>query len=94
MNLQAHIQNYRGLASASLDISRICLLAGPNAAGKTSAAQAISGALTGEPVPIKGVKKTSAGLLVRSGTASGSVSLTTTEGRTEIQWPSAKVKTE
>lgn len=92
--MQVAIQNYRGLASASLDLSRLCLLAAPNAGGKTSAAQALSAALTGDPVPIRGVKKSSAGLLVRAGTASGSVVLTTEEGRTEIQWPSAKVKTE
>ena len=88
------INNYRGLASASLDLSRICLLAGPNEAGKTSASQAVASALTGEPVPIKGVKKTEAGLLVRAGTANGSVDLVGPNGSTNITWPSAKVKTE
>lgn len=92
--MQAHIQNYRGLASASLDVSRICLLAAQNEGGKTSASQALAAALTGDPIPINGVKKTQAGMLVRSGTAAGSVTLTTDAGKTEIQWPSAKVKTE
>ena len=88
------INNYRGLASASLDLSKICLLAGPNEAGKTSASQALAAALTGEPIPIHGVKKTQAGLLVRSGTANGNVELTGADGSTNIAWPSAKVKTE
>ncbi len=92
--MNVSIQNYRGLASASLDLSRICLLAGPNEAGKTSASQAVASALTGEPVPIKGVKKTEAGLLVRAGTANGSVDLVGPNGSTNITWPSAKVKTE
>lgn len=88
------INNFRGLASASLDISKICLLAGPNEAGKTSASQALAAALTGEPIPISGVKKAQAGLLVRSGTANGSVDLTSEQGTSNIQWPSAKVKSE
>ena len=92
--MNAHIQNYRGLASADLDLSRICLLAGPNEAGKTSASQAVAAALTGDAIPISGVKKTQAGMLVRSGTATGSVELSTDKGKTNIQWPSAKVKTE
>ena len=90
----ANIKNYRGLASASLDLTKICLVAGANEAGKTSTAQAVAAALTGDPVPIPGVKKSSAGLLVRSGTASGSIDLTTDAGSTNIVWPGAKVKTE
>lgn len=94
MNMNINIQNFRGIASAELDLSHICLLAGENEAGKTSALQAVAAALTGDPVPIVGVKKTQAGLLVRSGTATGSITLTGPDGSTHIQWPSAKVKTE
>lgn len=86
------INNFRGLASASLNINKICLLAGPNEAGKTSASQAFAAALTGDPVPIAGVKKTQVGMLVRSGTANGSVELMTEAGTSNIQWPSAKVR--
>lgn len=92
--MRATITNFRGLASASLDVTKICLLAGPNEAGKTSTSQALAAALTGDPVPINGVKKTQAGLLVRSGSANGSIKLATDAGTTEIQWPAAKVKTE
>lgn len=92
--MQLEITNYRGVAKAKLDLSRICLVAGPNEAGKTSTAQAAAAALTGEAVPIIGVKKASAGLLVRSGTARGSVTLEGSAGKSNIIWPSAKVKTE
>ena len=92
--MQIQIQNFRGIASATLDLSKICLLAGPNEAGKTSAAQATAAAFTGEPIPIKGIKKTEAGRLVRSGTAKGGVDLTGPNGTVNISWPSAKVKSE
>lgn len=92
--MQISISNFRGIASATLDLTKICLLAGPNEAGKTSAAQATAAAFTGEPIPIRGVKKTEAGMLVRSGTAKGSVDLTGPNGSVNITWPAAKVKTE
>ena len=92
MNIQ--ITNYRGIATADLDLTKICLVAGPNEAGKTSISQATAAALTGDPVPITGIKKTQAGMLVRSGTASGSATLTTDKGNTAVTWPNAKVKTE
>lgn len=92
--MQISITNFRGIASADLDLSKICLLAGLNEAGKTSAAQATAAAFTGEPIPIRGIKKTEAGMLVRSGNAKGSATLTGPNGSTEITWPAAKVKTE
>jgi len=92
--MQTEIRNFRGIASADLDIDKICLAAGPNEAGKTSTAQAVAAALTGEPMPIKGVSKASAGLLVRSGAANGSITLASQNGQTNIVYPSAKVKTE
>lgn len=91
--MQATISNFRGISAATLDISRIALIAGSNGAGKSSACQALAAALTGEPVPMEGVTKTQAGVLVRSGTATGSVTLTTEAGSSEITWPAAKVKT-
>ena len=92
--MQAKISNFRGLASADLDISKICLVAAPNEGGKTSTIQAVAAALTGDPLPIAGVKKAMAGMLVRSGTAAGSIDLESATGKTNIHWPSAKVKSE
>lgn len=92
--MQIEIKNYRGISSAVLDMSHICLVAGANEAGKTSTAQAVAAALTGDPIPILGVKKTQAGMLVRSGTATGSIDMTTDKGTVNVTWPTAKVKTE
>lgn len=92
--MKATISNYRGIASAELDLSRICLIGGKNEAGKTSTAQAIAAAFTGEPVPIVGVKKSQAGMLVRSGTATGYVEIVSDKGTRNIAWPGARVKTE
>lgn len=92
--MQIEIKNYRGISSAVLDMDRICLVAGANEAGKTSTAQAVAAALTGEPIPIAGVKKTQGGFLVRSGAACGSIDMTTDKGSVNVTWPTAKVKTE
>ena len=92
--MRATITNYRGITQAELNISKICLIAGPNESGKTSISQALAAALTGDAVPIMGVKKTEAGMLVRSGTANGSIDLVSAAGSTSVTWPSAKVKTE
>lgn len=92
--MQLKINNFRGISTAEINLNSIALIAGPNEAGKTSAAQAAAAALTGEPVPIKGVLKSQAGLLVRSGTAAGSIELSTPQGVTRIAYPSAKVSTE
>jgi energy-coupling factor transporter ATP-binding protein EcfA2 len=90
--MQAHIINYRGISKATIDLSKIALVAGANGAGKSSVCQAVAAALTGEPVPMDGVKKTGAGVLVRAGTAAGRVEIVGGNGTTEITWPAAKVK--
>lgn len=88
------IKNFRGCASADVVLEKITLIAGENAAGKTSVAQAVAAALTGNPVPVRGVSKSTAGCLVRSGTAAGSVELVTDIGTTKIAYPKAAVNTE
>ena len=93
MSIIAAIQNYRGISSATLNISRIALVAGKNGGGKSSICQALAAALTGEPVPIQGVKKTSAGVFVRSGTSAGKITIEGETGTAEVSWPAAKVKT-
>jgi DNA repair exonuclease SbcCD ATPase subunit len=91
--MQATIINYRGISSAVLDISKIALVAAHNGGGKSSIAQAVAAAATGEPVPFEGVSKSTVGVLVRAGTAAGSATITTDSGTAEVAWPSAKVKT-
>jgi|LGVE01.1.fsa_nt_gb hypothetical protein len=92
MNLT--IKNFRGAATALFDLQKITLIGGHNAAGKSSIAQATAAALTGNPLPVRGVQKSAAGCLVRSGTAAGLVELTAETGSTKIDYPKATVKTE
>jgi hypothetical protein len=91
MNLT--ITNFRGIAQAAFDLTGIVLVGGPNAAGKSSVAQATAAALTGNPLPIRGMKSSQAGCLVRSGAAKGSVVATGTAGEITIDWPKAKATT-
>lgn len=88
------IKNFRGCATAILNLAKITLIGGHNAAGKSSIAQAVAAVLTGNAVPIPGVTKSQAGCLVRSGTAAGSVELSTELGTAKIEYPRAAVKTE
>jgi len=91
--MQIEIKNYRGCQSAAFALEQITLIGGGNAVGKSSITQAVGGVLTGNPLPLRGVSKNSAGQLVRSGTAAGSVELIQGDSSTEITWPNAKVKT-
>jgi len=91
--MQAKIINFRGVSNAEINIDSIALIAGTNGAGKSSICQALAAALTGDPIPLLGVKKTGAGVLVRSGTSAGKIDLITEAGTTEITWPAAKCKT-
>lgn len=90
--MKTRITNYRGIASAEILLTGIALVAGRNGAGKSSTAQAIGAALTGDAVPVDGVTKSTAGQLVRSGTAKGSVCIETDDGMVDINWPKADVK--
>jgi len=87
------IKNYRGISSAEFDLNNITLIGGRNAAGKSSVAQATAALFTGLPL-LRGVTKTGAGQLVRSGSANGSARLETETGFVDIAWPKCQVKTE
>jgi len=71
MNLK--IQNYRGILDVDLDLKKVTLIAGDNFQGKTSIAQALSCALTGEPLPWAKAKKTQGKVLVYEGKKSGMI---------------------
>lgn len=87
------IENYRGIKSAALDIDGIVLVGAPNASGKSAIAQAAGAVLAGQPIPIPGVLKTLAGMLVRMGASSGFAQLETDEGTARVEWPRAVLKT-
>lgn len=91
--MQVTIENYRGIKSASLPLGGIALVAGPNAAGKSAVAQAVGAVLCGHPVPIPGILKNMAGMLVRNGASSGFVQLDADGSTARIDWPRAALKT-
>lgn len=95
------IENYRGIQHADFLVNGITLVAAPNASGKTSIAQAVSAALNANGLPVPGMTKAMAGLLVRSGAAAGFVSVASKndpdeDGQqiTRVDWPKAVVSTE
>jgi hypothetical protein len=85
------IENFRGCAHAHIEVAPIALVCGLNAAGKSSVAQAVAAALTGETMPFTGVGKASSGFLVRTGAAAGAVLLTGPDGQCRVEWPSAQM---
>jgi hypothetical protein len=84
------VLNFRGCARAQIECAPIALLGGLNAAGKSSIAQAASAALTGNALPVPGLRANAAGALVHTGAASGTVEVATDEGSCMIEWPSAR----
>lgn len=89
------IKNFRGVARAEFMLveGRVTLITGPNGAGKTSCAQAVGAAFSGE-MPVEGVKKSEAGVLVRAGAMKGSIEVDCDgEGTITVSYPSGKVTT-
>jgi len=88
------VENFRGIRLADFEVNPIALISGSNAAGKSSIALACSSALTGESIPLKGLRKTDAGMLVHSGTEKAKINIQSDNGEISATWPSAKIKTE
>ena len=88
------IRNFGPVAQADITLNPIALICGKNEAGKSRTSLALAACLTGEAVPIPGVKKNQAGVLVRSGTAAATAELHGPNGLTRINWPAGKVATE
>lgn len=91
--MKISIENYRGIKSATFQLEGITLVAAQNAAGKSAVAQAAGAVLSGQPMPIPGVPKTMAGMLVRSGASAGFAQLDTDTGVGRVDWPRAAMKT-
>lgn len=93
--MRAVIENFRGIEHADIDLTRLALVAGVNASGKSSIARAVAAAVTGEAVPFEGIKKSEAGMLVRASTGGSTVIVRTSEDdHTTIRYPQGKVKSE
>lgn len=72
--MKVDILNFRKIQHAAIDIDRVSIIGGLNEQGKTSIAQAISSALTGQ-LPFK-LTKAELKNIIRTGTEEGSVNIT------------------
>lgn len=89
------IRNFRGVKRAEIDLRGISLIAGRNEAGKSSIAQALQALLAGEPIPLGGLRKSDAAMLIHAGTGNGAISLSNgSDSRASIEYPKAKRVTE
>lgn len=94
MTIECKARAYRGVERADVDVAPIALLAGANGAGKTSFAQAIGSVLTSEAIPMRGVNKSAAGVLVRSSEAAGAATVQSDSGTARMDWPACSRRTE
>lgn len=92
--MQIVIENVAGCTKANIQTSAIALIAGANAAGKTSILRAISAAVLGDPLPVPGMTKGGAGAFVRTGASQGSARVSTDKGTNGVSWPDCQVTTQ
>lgn len=85
------IRNFRGCERADIECAPTALIGGRNAAGKSSLVQALAAALTGDALPLDGVGKGAAPLLVKQGAAMASIAIAGEEGEVHIEWPACTV---
>jgi DNA repair exonuclease SbcCD ATPase subunit len=91
--MQISITNFRGIKDANFELGRITIIGGENGAGKTSIAQAIGSALTGE-CPVRDLKKQDYKHLVKIGKPAANIEVKTGSGRAVMQFPEGKGYTE
>ncbi len=88
--ISMRLRDFRGCERADVECAPIALVAGRNAAGKSSLAQAAGAALYSETLPLAGLTKGSAGLLVKSGASAATVEIKSETGSTRIAWPACQ----
>jgi hypothetical protein len=94
--ITVRVENFRGCGKAEIVCDRIALVAGRNAAGKSSLAQAVGAALTGETLPFGLASKGEAKRLVKTGAETARVEIVETfaapgseaGGVARVEWPS------
>lgn len=82
------INNYRGIKSAEvrMEIGYPAIVMAQNGAGKTTICQGVGSVIAKNPVPIHGMKKNAAQMLVRVGVINGSIHATFDDGS---EWSAA-----
>jgi len=83
------INNFRGIKEAEFSLRHITIIGGDNGAGKTSIAQAIGAALTGES-PIKDLKKGDYGRLINSYSSTACIEVIALGGKAIMSYPEGK----
>lgn len=83
------INGFRGILRAIIETAPITILGGKNAQGKSSIIQGMQAALTGNLIPFEDVLKNQSNLLVRSGSATGTVEIETETGSSKVSYPAA-----
>jgi len=92
--MRVEIRDYRGVQRADITLNPVALVAGRNEMGKSCIAEATRAALTGNPIPIPGVLKKNADLLVRDGSEVGHVQVAVDGGSRAVSWPGAGLSAE
>jgi hypothetical protein len=92
--IEAKVRGYRGVERADIDVDGIALVGGINGAGKTSCAQGIASVLTGEAIPMRGINKSAAGVLVRASEAAGAATVQGPDGVARMDWPACTRRTD
>jgi hypothetical protein len=88
--IELRVHKFRGCDAAEIILAPTALAAGRNGVGKSSLAQAAGAVLTGNALPLIGLSKASAGLLVKSGADTAWVVLKGESGTARIDWPSCQ----
>jgi hypothetical protein len=84
------VRDFRGCTKADVEVNPIAIVGGRNGAGKTSIAQGAGAVLTGSALPLAGLARGSAGVLVRTGASGASVTVRGESGTARIDWPAAQ----
>jgi hypothetical protein len=87
--ISLRVRDYGGCERAEISCGPIALLAGKNAMGKSSIAQAVGAALCGQVLP-GDTAKAHAASLVKDGAAIGFVELRSESGTARVEWPAAQ----
>lgn len=90
--LKLRVRNFLGVSKADLDLSAIFLVAGVNAAGKSSLCEALASAVCSSPLARGQTSKKAAASLLRNGTDKGSISLDYGPGSIRITYPSCEIE--
>jgi hypothetical protein len=81
------IRNYRKISAADIELSKLTLICGKNAVGKTSLIDAIRSVASAQFNPFKEITKKEISMLVRSGSPSAYAEINEGDNKSRIDWP-------